>query len=493
MLLAGVAVASLGCGGSLIAAQSATFVPAPTPVVGRSSMVCTVAPAVSGSTSSLGAVVIRQAPAGEGRLSATPVGASAPPLSLAVQGKGQVLLDQTASSVLSGVGAMATASSAEVLSTAVSGVQQGLMAAPCGAPATQHWFVGVGAAPAARSELVLTNPDDAQSEVDLQFFGAAGEVVVPGSPGVVVEAHSSRTISLNSLASIRGVLTVSVHATTGRVSAVARDLRTAGVDPAGADWHTSAVAPARRVVIPAIADGAGPRQLLVANPGATRARVRVTVLALAGPFAPAGAETVDVPPGSTAAVELAPGLVGQYGAVGLFSDQPVTGAVLSTSTRTGAAPDFSVTSATAPLVRTGVVALATGPAAADGPNAATPAAATPGPADEAKAASPVESELVLSNDAATAATVSFEVLTYTGVSLHTDDVLIGPHSTSTRRLTLESPAYLVAKVPDGSDIHGGVIYTQPDGDVAGLAVVSLTSPDVASRAPTVVLDPSVGR
>lgn len=493
VLLAGLAVASLGVGGSQITARSATFVPAPPPVVGRTTMVCSVAPAESGSTSSLAAVVTRQAPGREGRLTASPVGASAPALSLTEQGKGQLLRNQTATSVLQGVGVMATASSGEVFTTAASGVQQGLMAAPCGAPATQHWFVGVGAEAAARSELVLTNPDDAQSEVDLQFFGSAGEVVVPGSPGVVVAAHSSRTISLDSLASISGVLTVSVHATTGRVAAVARDLRTASVDPAGADWHPSAVAPARRVLIPAIPDGPGPRQLLVANPGAGRARVRVTVLALAGPFAPAGAETLEVPPHSTAAVELATGLVGQYGAVSLVGDQPVTGAVLSTSTRPGAAPDFSVSSATGPLVRTAVVALATGPAADDGSDGAGPGTGGTDPGDGAKDLSPVESELVLSNDADSAATVSFEVLTYSGVSLHTDDVLIGPHSTSTRRLKLDAPAYLVAEVPDGSDIHGGVIYTQPDGDVAGLSQVSLTSPDVASRAPHVVVDPSVGR
>jgi hypothetical protein len=105
----------------------------------------------------------------------------------------------------------------------------------------------------------------------------------------------------------------------------------------------------------------------------------------------------------------------------------------------------------------------------------------------------VRSELVLSNDSDQPVTVSYQVLSYDGVTLRTDDVLIGGGSTSTRRLDLQSPAYLVAKVPSGSSVHGGVVYSEPDGAVAGLASISLTSPDVASRAPVVVLDPAVGR
>jgi hypothetical protein len=200
------------------------------------------------------------------------------------------------------------------------------------------------------------------------------------------------------------------------------------------------------------------------------------VLAQTGAFEPVGAETLEVSPSSTATVDLAPGLVGQNGAVRLQSDEPVTGAVVSTLTRPGAAPDVAVQSATPPLVRTGVVALATG----DGP----------APGDGTAA---VDSELVLSNDAARAVTVSIEVLSHNGVSLRTDDVLIGGNSTSTRRLPLDPPAYLVVTVPDGSAVHGGVVYSQLEGPVAGLASVSLTSPDVASRAPAVVLDPTVGR
>ncbi|MET0694540.1 MAG: DUF5719 family protein, partial [Propionibacteriaceae bacterium] len=362
LLIALVALTVIGGGGSLLVAQSATFRPSPVALVGRTATVCTVAPAEPGSTTSVAAVVVRAAPGREGTLTGTPVGESGPNISLTEQGKGQVLTNRTTSEVLQGVGVMATASSGQVFGTGTSGVQQGLMTAPCMAPATEQWFPGVGASAAARTDLILTNPDDAQAEVDLQFFGEKGEVVVPGSPGIVVEAHSSRTIALESLVSVSGPLSVSVTATSGRVSAVARDLRSTGLDPAGADWQTSAVAPTRKLVIPDVPEGAGPRQLYVTNPGTAQAVVKVQVLAQTGPFAPAGAESIEVPPASTVTVDLAAGLVGQNGGVGLTSDRPVTGAVVATSARSGAAADFAVQAATPALTRTGVAALAVVPA-----------------------------------------------------------------------------------------------------------------------------------
>ena len=83
------------------------------------------------------------------------------------------------------------------------------------------------------------------------------------------------------------------------------------------------------------------------------------MLGLQGPYAPTGAETVEVAPESSATVDLAPGLAGEAGAVKLTSDQPVTGAVVSTSRRSGAQADLAIQSAAAPLVRTGVSAVAT--------------------------------------------------------------------------------------------------------------------------------------
>lgn len=474
VVLALLATAAVVGGGSLLDPQTATSTPAPALLVGRTSSICAVAAPLedqpadqTSAVTSVTAVGIRTEPGGEGVLVGTPVDSAEESLRITKPGKGAQISGVEAPLLLAGEGAMATATSGAVYSSVTAGPDAGLSAAPCLPPGTEHWFTGVGGGEADRTELILSNPDDAQAEVDLRYFGRNGRLVVAGSPGVVIAAHTSRTVSLSSLDPAAGPISVQIQASEGRVSAAARRSRTDDLAPAGVDWQVPAVAPATSVVIPGVPGGAGGRQLVVANPGSRRATVQVQVLGLQGGYPPSGAETLEVPAESTASVELAPGLTGEAGAVELSSDLPVTGSVVSTSRRDDATPDLAVQSAAAPLVRTGVSALAT--------------------------TSTADAELVLSNGADTDVQVSFEVLTLSGVSLRTDDVLLAANSSATRRLTSTPPSYLVVRVPDGSAVVGDVVLTQPDGDAAGLATINLTSPDLASRAPVAVPDPSAGR
>lgn len=495
------AVLGVVVGGTLIRPQAAAAPPPRVALVGRTSAICTVAAAApdqpqpqpsdspspaqpsdpaspaqpspdqpvqapQGTTSVTG-VAIRQAPGRPGTLQGHALDSDQPQLSVTEQGKAAQVAAAKASVVLDGDGGMASSSTGAVFGVAQSGIDTGLSAAPCLPPGTQHWFTGFVAGDADRTELILTNPDDAQAEVDLRFFGKQGRVVVPGSPAVLVEAHSSRTVSLSTLVSTDGPFSVEVQASQGRVSAVARRTRTAALKPSGADWQVPSTSPALTSVIPGLPEGEGSRQLLVTNPGTARATVQVAVLGLQGPYAPVGAASVQVPPESTASLDLTAGLATESGAVKLVSDLPVTGAVISASKRTASAPDFAVQSAASPLVHDGVSAVAT-----------TPGTAT---------------EMILSNGSDTDTPVTFEVLSYDGVVLRTDEVLVAAESTATRRITSPAPSYLVVKVPSGSAVVGGMVITQPEGDVAGLATVPLLSPDVASRAPGTVLDPAVGR
>ena len=227
------------------------------------------------------------------------------------------------------------------------------------------------------------------------------------------------------------------------------------------------MAPARSVVIPGIPEGAGTRTLVVANPGSNRATVSVNVLGVDGAFAPAGAEKLEVPPESTAEISVAPGLAGAAAGIQLTSDQPVTGSVISEAIGTDALPDLAVQSATAPIVRTGVVPLVH--------------------------LDKTEAELVLSNGGDDDVALSFDVYGYDGVKIDDDDVLLVPHATATRRLDVGEAAYLVVSVPAGASVVGGVTFLASSGGIAGVATVPVTSPDVASRAPQVEFDPSVGR
>lgn len=466
-------LALIGVGGTLVDAAEPTLRPERVPLVGRTTTICTVTTGSEGRDAAppvqtlVAAAVSRQAPGREGTLTGTPLGGREPSLTLTEQGLGREVAGVRTSLVMAGEGVMATASSAAVLATAAEGVDAGLAGAPCLAPGTTHWFSGLGATEADRTELVLTNADDAQATVDLRFFGSKGRVVVPGSPDQVVPARSSVTVSLSSVVGVEGPLGVAIQASQGRVGAVAKRIRADGLKPVGVDWQLPSAAPAASVAIPGVPEDEGARELVVTNPGPERASVAVSVLGLQGPFAPSGAETLEVAPESSATVDLAPGLAGEAAAVKLVSDRPVTGAVISSSRRRDAQADLAVQSAAVPLVRSGVSAVAAVPAG--------------------------EGELVLSNVGATEAALSLEVLSLAGVVVKTDDVLLGPDSSATRLLTAPAPAYVVVRVPEGAAVIGGVVLTQPVGPVAGLTTIPLTSPDVASRAPRTEPDPSVGR
>ncbi len=477
------ALALIALGGSLLHAESASPTPRRSAVVGRTSTVCSVPDADAASTASpsgsatavgapppstVSAVAVRQGSNDPGTLTGSPLGGGDAELTLTQQGSGQQVQDVAAPLVLTGEDAMATAGSGVVSSAATTGETSGLMAAPCLLPGTDQWLVGVGVTDADRTELILVNPDDAQAEVDLRFYGPEGRLVVPGSPGVVIGGRQTRILSVAGLVDSPGPTAVAVRASEGRVSVAARRIRTDQLKPAGADWQVPSVAPALRSLIPGIPGGDGSRVLAVVNPGSTRATVRVEVLGLGGPLSPAGADTMDVAPESTATVELTAGLAGEAGSIRLRSDQPVSGSVVSTSTRQDAGPDFAVQSGQPALVRQGVSAVAT----------------TTGP---------TASELVLSNGGDTDAALTFEVLSYTGVSLRRDDLVLAAGSSATRRLTSTAPSYVVVTVPGGSAVGGSVTLSQPEGAVAGLATVPLTSPDVASRAPRVRQDPAVAR
>jgi Family of unknown function (DUF5719) len=465
--LAGAATALLliGAGGSLLNAESVTTAPAHT-TVGRTTSVCTVA-TKGGSRSLIAAVAIHREVDRQGEVRAEQLSGEEANLEITEQGKGDTVARDRGSLLLHAEGPMARGMSAVVLRAADRGENAGLQSAPCLPPTTVHWFPGVGSSGSETTQLILTNPDDSQAEVDLRFFGQRGRVPVPGSPNIAVDGRASRTISLSSLVQTDGPLTVAVRATSGRVAAVARKVRSNRLAPAGADWQVGSAAPATVTVIPAVPDGDGRRRLILSNPGTVRATVSVSVLGLQGEYAPSGAEEVDLAPETSAELDLTDGMAGEPGAIKLSSDHPVTGTVISTGRRDSAQDDFAISAAAAPLVRDGVSAIAT--------------------------VGSIDSDLILSNGTDVDTPVTFEVFSYAGVSLRTDEVLLAANSTATRRLNTSPPSYVVVGVPTGSGVHGGVRLEQADGEVAGLTVVPLTSPDIASRAPAVAPDPAVGR
>jgi hypothetical protein len=436
-----------------------------TPLVGRTTTVCTTSVAQRGAPAEkteVSAVAVHEAADRSGLLTGSTLSSKPTELMITQLGKGDQLSPVTSPIVVSAEGAMATAGSSVIVSDVMEGSGASLSAAPCLGPATLHWFSGLGSTDDDRTDLILTNPDDAQAQVDLRYYGQSGRIAVPASSGRVIKGHQSVRVSLNGLVSANGPFSVQVQATEGRVTAVAK--RSQGVT----DWQIPSASPSPIVVIPGIPSDAGRRQLVVTNPGNSRATVDVQVLGFQGPYEPSGAESLEVAPESTATVSLEKGLGGAAGSIKLTSDVPVTGAVISTSQRRGAATDLAIQSAAVPLIGSGVSALATSNNRA-------------------------ESELIVSNAGEADAQITFEVINYDGVTLRTGDMLLGANSTATRRLNSLAPSYVVVKVPSGSSVFGGLVLTQPDRrEVFGLATIPLSSPDLASRAPATRPDYSVG-
>ncbi|MCW2811824.1 MAG: hypothetical protein JWP61_2282, partial [Friedmanniella sp.] len=171
LALALLAVAVIAVGGSLLTPQTTTAQPTRPAAIGRTSSICPVlteAGAANPPTTTVSGVALRRATPRAGVLTGAPLAPDGRPgLTVTQPGKGATLGQVTGPVVLSGDGGMAGASGGAVLGVGTDGLSAGLTAAACLPPETTQWFAGVGSAASDRTDLVLTNPDDAQAEVDL--------------------------------------------------------------------------------------------------------------------------------------------------------------------------------------------------------------------------------------------------------------------------------------------------------------------------------------
>lgn len=486
VVVAAAIAAAIGLGGQLIPVQHARVAAAAPPLQGRISSVCTTGTLDTGKNSDssesqvYAATTTAQAGA-SGTLTGRSLGAGdtgTPVLTIDRQGQGKIINSPDRSMVLVADGVLAGASAGMVLGSTDTGEDRGLSLGPCGAPVVEQWFTGLGATDSFRSQLVLTNPDDRQAEVDLQFFGPHGALSVPGGSGLIIPAGSSRTLSLEDLLGrVDGEISVRVKTSVGRIAAIARDLRSdANGVPTGVDWHPASAAPATTQIIPAIPGGSGYRKLIIFNPGERRADVRIEILGPDGPFAPADAATVSVGGQSSAAVDVSSGLAKTIGTVRVASDQPIVAAVRS-ERPAGKGPgkgaagkgagDIAINTAQRPI--TGM--------------AIAPAAVVDGS----------QTELAISNGGGRIRTADVTLYNTDGVSLYHERIPVPPGGSVERRVTQAGPAYLVVRAPNGSALYGGITLRQTSGHVSGLAAASLITPPLAGQGRTTVEDPRVGQ
>jgi hypothetical protein len=474
------AAAAIGAAGFRVRGQQADPAASVAPLRGRTSTVCTTGTLAGGAGSSrsdsaesqvYGATTRAEAGA-TGTLTGRYLGAGdsgTPVLSISNQGQGKIINSPDSSVVLVADGVLAGASAGMVYGDTDTGEDRGLSLGPCTAPAVEQWFTGLGATDTLRSQLVLTNPDDRQASVDLEFFGPKGPLSVPGGSGLIIPAGTSRTLSLEDLlGKVDGDITVRVKAGVGRIAAIARDLRADAKDtPSGVDWHPASAAPAITQVVPAVPGGAGTRRLVIFNPGQRRADARIEILGPDGPFAPADAAKVSINPNSTASVDVATGLARTIGTVRVISDQPVVSAVQSERPADKGASDIAINTAQQPI---NGIALA-------------PAAVVDGS----------ETEFAISNGGSRISEADVTLYNNEGVSLYHERIPVPAGGSIQRRISQAGPAFLVVRTQDGSSLYGGITLRQAPHGVSGLAAAAFVTPGLAGRARTPVDDPRVAQ
>lgn len=264
-------------------------------------------------------------------------------------------------------GAQAQRASAESLS--------GLAAAACAEPAAESWLVA-GATDVGRSGLVLlANPGQVASTVDVRVIGETGAVEAPGALGIVVAPGTQRVVSLAGLAP--NVRSTVVHVTSAG-SPIAASLQHSvviGLDAAGVELSTPTALPAERQVIPGFtvvdARGVDPQEdhaegdehpaVRLYAPGGGEVAAVVRVLDAAG--SEVGLVDVSLVDGQVSDVPLGTLAAGRYTVV-VEADAPVVAAARSTVQRAGNAPvmaDLAWHAATGPLLERAAVAVPQAP------------------------------------------------------------------------------------------------------------------------------------
>ena len=236
------------------------------------------------------------------------------------------------------------------------GSLRGLVSAPCQPATTDSWITGADGRVGHNDVMVVGNPGSTDAQVTVSAWSVTGPVDLPKLQSLTVPAGQGVELDLANYVPDAGLVTLHLHADSGRVAASVRDNQTAGLSAAGTDWLAPTLPPAGHLVVPGFLGGPGPRLLLVTNPGRDDATVRLRLVTADRAFVPAGHPQLVVPPGRSAFVDLSTSLGGAVAAAELTSDHPVVAAGMSQATASGQLSDLAWQAAVPALTGPGVLA-----------------------------------------------------------------------------------------------------------------------------------------
>lgn len=223
---------------------------------------------------------------------------------------------------------MAASLEVEQTSNTGTGAGEGLSGMRCPQPDTSFWFVGDGVGLGRATVLHLVNTDETPASVSVDVYGPDGPVTSAAANGISVAPHSRTSIQLGALAPKPSITALHVRSETGPVVAALHTRAERGEQALGADWVPQTAEPRRKLLIPGIPAGAGPRKLRLVAPGDDTARVQVQAVTTEGTYAPEGKQSVTVQPGAVTELDLSKALSQRAAAVRLTADVPVTASMV---------------------------------------------------------------------------------------------------------------------------------------------------------------------
>ncbi|MEU7024409.1 DUF5719 family protein [Streptomyces sp. NPDC046203] len=217
-------------------------------------------------------------------------------------------------------GALAPGWTVQQTTVVPAGGARGLLGVACTAPDTDFWFPAASTAKERHDYVHLTNPDDSAAVADIELYGPDGALKTEVTEGIPVPGHSTVPVLLSTLTTDPAQQDLTVHVTTrsGRVGAAL------GVadEKLGSDWLPAAADAAGKLVLPGIPADATSVRLVAFAPGDDDADLKVQLITPTGTIVPAGADSLHVKSGMTAAVDLPELTRGEPGSLLLTSADP---------------------------------------------------------------------------------------------------------------------------------------------------------------------------
>jgi hypothetical protein len=204
---------------------------------------------------------------------------------MSAPGAASVQTSAAQSVLLSGNGSLAPALSATQTSLITNGDLRGLSTVVCQQPSPQTWLVGGAGTAGHRSRVILSNPTPNAVTVNLDVYGAKGEIASTAARGIVVKAGRRAVVLLDSIAHGEASPVVHVMASGGVIAATLNDTWLSSTTPAGSDDAAGTTA-GTHLVVPGVTGSTAPGSAVLrvmATDSATTVRLRV--LGASGPTA----------------------------------------------------------------------------------------------------------------------------------------------------------------------------------------------------------------